>query len=77
MFVKSCNTVDGAKIQYFKRLFQIHMAPVVQKVDNAIDWINLCPLNSAIFSLIFIRRIVINPVDSAALIFKYLSSAFW
>ena len=53
------------------------MAPVVQKVDNAIDWINLCPLNSAIFSLIFIRWIVINPVDSAALIFKYLSSAFW
>ena len=57
------------------------MAPVVQKVDNAIDWINLCPLNSssnsAIFSLIFIRWIVIYPVDSAALIFKYLSSAFW
>ena len=52
------------------------MAPVVQKVDNAIDWINLCPLNSAIFSLIFIRWIVIYPVDSAALIFKYLSSAF-
>ena len=25
------------------------MSPVVQKVDNAIDWINLYPLDSAIF----------------------------
>ena len=29
-------------------LQQLHQAPVVQKVDNAIHWINLYPLDSAI-----------------------------
>ena len=26
----------------------LHQAPVVQKVDNTIHWINHCPLDSAI-----------------------------
>ena len=47
----------------------LDQAPVVQKVDNAIRWINLYPLDSAIsFSNIYpldSHWIVIYPLDSA------------
>ena len=45
----------------------IAQAPVVQKLDSAIQRINLYPVDSAIgmVSLIFIYWIVIYPVDSA------------
>ena len=45
----------------------IHQAPVVQKVDNVIPWINLYPCywTAQFVSQILIRRIGIFPVDSA------------
>ena len=46
----------------------IVLAPVVQKVDIASLWINLHPMDSAIFllvSLILIHWIVIYPTDDA------------
>ena len=43
----------------------IYQAPVVQKLDYAIHWINLCPLDNAILvSLILICWILIYPLDS-------------
>ena len=38
-------------------------APVVRRVDSAIHWINHYPLDSVLL-IVFIRRIVICPVDS-------------
>jgi len=32
--------------QYLKAAF--HLAPVVQRVDSTIQWINLCPVDGAI-----------------------------
>ena len=44
----------------------LHQAPVIQKVDKAIHWINLYPLDSTILvSLTLILWLVICPVDSA------------
>ena len=40
-------------------------APVVEKVDNVIHWINLYLLNTQLVSLVLIRWIVIYPWDSA------------
>ena len=40
------------------RTFESHLAPVVQKVDSATHWINLCPVDSAI------HWINLYPVDS-------------
>ena len=42
-------------------------APVVQKVDSAIHWINLCPVDNAIALCNHLSRhwIVIYPLDSA------------
>ena len=40
------------------------------QVNNAIHWINLCPLNNAIFSLILIHWIVVFPVDGAIQLFN-------
>ena len=50
--------------QYLKAAFRL--APVVQKVDNAIHRINLYPVDSAILlvSLMPIHWIVIYPIDS-------------
>ena len=42
-----------------------NLAPVAQKVDGAIRWINLHPVDNAIGSQILIHWIVIYPVDSA------------
>ena len=42
-----------------------HLAPVVQTLDSAIQWINHYPLDNSIGLLVFIRWIVIYPVDSA------------
>ena len=39
----------------------LHQAPVVQKVDNAIHWINLYPLKNAIG---FRNTYSLDPVDS-------------
>ena len=41
------------------------LALVVQKMDKAIHWINLYPLDSQLVSQILIRRIVVCPVESA------------
>lgn len=46
-------------------LCQLIQTPVVQKVDNVINAINLYPLDGAIGCLIPICRIVIHRVDSA------------
>ena len=44
---------------------KILLAPVVQKVDNAIHWINLYPVDNAVFvSLILIHLIEIYLLDS-------------
>ena len=42
-------------------------APVVQKVDSAIHWINLCPVDNAnaLCNHLSQRWIVIYPLDSA------------
>ena len=40
-------------------------APVVEKVDNVINWINLYLLNTLLVSLVLTRWIVIYPWDSA------------
>ena len=54
---KNCSYVCVRKVQ---------LGPVVREVpDNAIHWINLYSLDSAIQSLILIHWIVIYPVDSA------------
>ena len=47
--------------------FFISQAPVVQKVDSTIHWINFYPLDTAIILdyLTLIRWIVIYPVGSA------------
>ena len=38
---------------------------MVRKLDNAIDFMNLCPVDTAqLVSLILIRWIVINPMSS-------------
>ena len=47
-----------------KQIHVHHLAPFVQKVDNAIHWIDLYPLDSGIGSLILIQWIVIYPMDS-------------
>ena len=39
--------------------------PLVRKVDNAIRWINLYPVDNAIISRTLTHWIVIYPVDSA------------
>ena len=43
----------------------IDLAPFVQKVDSAIHWINLHPVDSVLLSLTLIRWIVVYLVDSA------------
>ena len=46
------------------------MAPFVQKVDNAIQWINHYPLSSAILvSLMVICRIVVNLEEPATSVY--------
>ena len=40
-------------------------APVVEKVDNAIHWINLYLLNTQLVSLVLTRWIVIYQWDNA------------
>ena len=50
----------------FKLFYSGPESPVVQKVDKAIHWINLYPLDSTILvSLTLILWLVICPVDSA------------
>ena len=46
-----------------KQIHVNHLAPFAQKVDNAIHWINLYPLDSGIGFLI-IQWKVIYPMDS-------------
>ena len=41
-----------------------YLAPVVQKVDSAMHWINLYPSIAQLISCILIHWIVIFPVDS-------------
>ena len=42
-----------------------HLAPVVRRIGNAIPWINLYPVDSAVLFLTLIRRIAMDPIDSA------------
>ena len=64
MLKKTNNALVGQRS--YRTNLCIILAPVVQVVDNAIHWINLHPLDSAIgFPNTYIRWIVICLVDSA------------
>ena len=62
---------------YVKNLFANDLAPVVQKVDRAIHWINDFSLSSAISFPILIHWIVIYPVDSADPTFETLGPDYF
>ena len=59
--------------------FVLDLAPVVQKVDNAIHWINLYPVEwiAQLVSLILICWIVIYLVDSAIQRFNNPGRPIW
>ena len=58
-------TWSSIQTKAVEQYLSIVQDPVDQKVDNAIQWINLYAVDSAIGFLILIRWIVIYPVDSA------------
>ena len=51
----------------FENLIANNQDPVVQRMDNAIHWINHCPTDSVVCFLTRIHWIVIYPVDSVIL----------
>ena len=66
----SCFLMTVLSWKFCRKLFtsfkmETVQAPVVQKVDSAIRWINLYPGITQLVSLILIHWIVIYPVDSA------------
>ena len=68
LFVKTSTSRKGSEysnvLKGSKQIHVNHLAPFVQKVDNAIHWINLYPLDSRIGFLILIQWKVIYPMDS-------------
>ena len=57
--------VPGTRYKTLQSTGRTLQAPVVQKVNSAIRWINLYQCITQLVSLILIRWIVIYPVDSA------------
>ena len=62
LFVKTSMSRKGSEysnvLKGSKQIQVKHVAPFVQKVDNAVHWINLYPLDSGIGFLILIHWIV-------------------
>ena len=62
-FKENKNTLKSLMVDG-KELETLDQAPDARRVDSPIDWINRYPLDNSIALLVFVRWIVIYPVDS-------------